>query len=279
MKVALLLYGQARNIENMNVIKSHREHIINKYDTDVFCHTWHSKDNTYSIDKRVNSSGIIKISGNILDIITNEYKPIAFIHEEPLDNPLETSYKYNESDLDIQKFKSDYDLKLARLFTRLYSIKKGTFEFKHVNGEKYISNVFSQMYSINKVSKLFNEYCKSNNSNYDFVIITRYDFILDKFTSLKELDKQFYYIPTHHKYFPDIIHVFNPSYINSLYVYDNLDKILEKFILDSKPYDYSYNGLKSFWDFVPECIRYNCFLLNYSPQMIRTIYAPCTRNK
>ena len=50
MKVALLLYGQPRNIDNMKVIESHKNLIINKYDADVFCHTDYSDAGTYTIN-------------------------------------------------------------------------------------------------------------------------------------------------------------------------------------------------------------------------------------
>ena len=44
MKVALLFFGQPRFLENSLPFESHKDHIINKYDTDVFCHTWWAPD-------------------------------------------------------------------------------------------------------------------------------------------------------------------------------------------------------------------------------------------
>ena len=43
MKVALLFYGQPRYVDNEEVYNSYKSNILDKYDTDVFCHTWWSE--------------------------------------------------------------------------------------------------------------------------------------------------------------------------------------------------------------------------------------------
>ena len=278
MKVALLLFGQARNIENRNVIRSHHKHIIEKYDTDVFCHTYYSEDNLYAINKRTMKNGIIEVNKDILDIIRNEYKPVAFLHEPPIDSPFESKYKFAEKDLDRQKFKTDYDFTIAKLVSQLYTMRKEK-EFVHMDDEIDLANQISQMYSVNKVSKIFDEYSKTKSIKYDYVIITRYDFGIIEIPSLHTLDPMYYYIPNNHKWFPDLIHIFPPKFIRSQFVYDNFERMLLKILNEKEPYDYSYNGLKSFWDFHGESLRYNSYALYFSNTLIRAVRMSYFRNQ
>ena len=44
MKVALLLFGQPRNIDNPNSFNSHQKWIFDEYDVDTFCHVWWDKE-------------------------------------------------------------------------------------------------------------------------------------------------------------------------------------------------------------------------------------------
>ena len=44
MKVALLLFGQPRNIDNPNSFNSHQKWIFDEYDVDTFCHAWWDED-------------------------------------------------------------------------------------------------------------------------------------------------------------------------------------------------------------------------------------------
>jgi len=278
MKIALLLYGQPRNIDNMKVIESHKNLIINKYDTDVFCHTYYSDDGIYTMNPYLKKEPI-KCDKKYLDIIINEYKPKAFEYDKPFDSPDNYRFSLNKEKIDSNKFKNEYDLKIANLITRLYyeCIIRKSNEFSIMN-DLFITNIISQLYSINKVNKMFEKYSNDNKIIYDFIIVTRYDFIIDSLPSLNTLDSSYFYTSDNHKYFPDIIYIFHPNFIKSQYTYDNLDKILENFLDNNMKNDYSYNGLKDFWDWSPECIKYNNYLLNYSNKLINAIPIYTHRN-
>jgi hypothetical protein len=273
MKVALLLYGQPRNIDNMKVINSHKNLIINKYDTDVFCHTYYSENGIYTINPNLKKEPI-KCDRRNLDIINNEYKPHlkVFKYDEPLDKPDNYRFSLDKEKINPNKFNNEYDLKIANLIITLYdkcTIRKSN-EFSIMN-DLSITNNISQLYSINKVNKIFEEYSNKYDIKYDFIIVTRYDFIIDNLPPLDTLDSNYFYISNDHIFFPDTIYVFHPNFIKSQYTYENLDKILEKFLNDDRKIDYSYNDLKDFWDWSTECIKYNNYLLNYSNTLIKGI--------
>jgi hypothetical protein len=278
MKIALLLFGQPRNIDNLRVINSHKDNIINKYDTDVFCHAWYSEKCVYDInpDNKI-YNGKIESIANAPDIIKEHYTPVSLMVDKPLDN---TKYKHSRVDINREQFESDYEFNLAIKYAELYTNRSNTPIFNNSSyyGPLNANNLFSQMYSITKVCKQFDEYSKMNTIKYDFCILTRYDFFIDHLPKLNDLELNKYYIPDNHKYFPDILHIFNPMYIQANFVYDNLDKILDRFLNDKEPYDTSYNNLKSFWDFQPECIRYNSYILHFANINIRTLPIRYNRN-
>ena len=264
----------------MKVIESHKNMIINKYDTDVFCHTYYSDDGIYTMNPYLKKEPI-KCDKKYLDIIINEYKPFlkVFEYDKPLDSPDNYRFSLNKEKIDSNKFKNKYDLKIANLITNLYDkcIIRKSDVFSMIT-DLLITNIISHFYSINRVTKMFEEYSNNNNITYDFIIVTRYDFIIDSLPSLNTLDPSYFYTSDSHKYFPDIIYIFHPNFIKSQYTYDNLDKILEKFLDDNREIDFSYNDLKDFWDWSPECIKYNNYLLNYSNKLIKAISVRTHRN-
>jgi hypothetical protein len=281
MKIALLLYGQPRNINNMKVINSHNNLIINKYDTDVFCHTYYSENGIYTINPNLKKE-TIKCDKRNLDIINNAYKPHlkVFKYDEPLDEPDNYRFSLDKEKINPNKFKNEYDLKIANLITTLYykCIIRKSNEFSMVTDLSLTNNI-SQLYSINKVNKMFEEYSNKYDIKYDFIIVSRYDFVIDSLPQLDTLDSDYFYIRNDHIFFPDTIYIFNPYFIKSQYTYDYLDKILEKFLNDNREIDYSYNGLKDFWDWSTECIKYNNYLLNYSNKFIKEIQIISHRNE
>ena len=44
MKIALLFSGQPRYLSNPFPLLSHQREVINKYDTDVYVHTWYDEN-------------------------------------------------------------------------------------------------------------------------------------------------------------------------------------------------------------------------------------------
>lgn len=232
MKVALLLFGQPRHVENLKVFNSHVEHILSKYDTDVFCHAWFAKGHSF-IPSTWSKLSAIKCNEDVIDIIQDKYKPKILMHDEP------------------KQFVINENIKTSPAINK----------FEYLNPVN-INNMYSQLYSIGQVSKLFESYRIQNNVEYDFVIMARYDIIILEFTSLYHLDKTFFYHGHHHDRFPDLFYVFHPKFIKSQTTYDNLDFIIEKIIKNQ------IVG-KNYWDFIVECLKYNNFLLYFTPDLIR----------
>jgi hypothetical protein len=192
MKVALLFFGQPRFIDNPKIEEVYKESILKRYDTDVFCHTWWKESNEeydYSSWSRISKCPIPK---NALELICEKYEPLLLQHDEPTKFELPKNAKY-------------------------YIDEK--FTNKHPEGhwnESNYSNILSQLQSIKIVSELFDAYrkCPETKQSYEWVILARYDTILENFPNLEECDSSKFYLPGHHSRFPDTIQFFGTKYIN-----------------------------------------------------------------
>ena len=120
MKVALLLFGQPRNIDNPNSFNSHQKWIFDEYDVDTFCHAWWDKDvSEYDVSDWVGEQCIT--SGNPIEIIESLYKPKSIKVEAP---------------------------RTFKLSDTLYDKTRKRFGYGHPWSEKTLSNVSSHLYSI-----------------------------------------------------------------------------------------------------------------------------------
>jgi hypothetical protein len=159
MKVALCFYGQPRFLNNPHAIASQRHFIMDRYDTDVFCHYWFDpKDKRYANSNFEKAGGCSAQYGyknyvleNTVEIINERYSPKAYLCEKPQIFP--------EPD-------------------PLPDFCKNTPAYSKTN----ISNFLSQLYSWQKVVELASS--QSDFENYDFVILTRYDLIFKAFPNL-----------------------------------------------------------------------------------------------
>lgn len=203
MKVALLFYGQPRFIDNLEVYDSYKTNILDRYDTDVFCHTWWSKENSeyeYSTWSKISKCPILP---NALDIIKERYEPRVLLSEEP--KTFEFSNKVKE-------------------FVEANFLKSSP-EGVHWNAKNY-SNVLSQLYSIKEVSQVFD--CFFTSKIYDWVILARYDTVLINFPDLHKCDNTKFYLPDHHPRFPDTIQFFGPRYIEwSKNIFNDVDDVYQ----------------------------------------------------
>ena len=236
MKVALCLYGQPRNVENLKVFHSHFNWILSKYDTDVFCHAWYKENYNYE-------GSFINISGTFhkesINLIKNYYNPKELVVDEP----------------------RQFDISI---FDRFLTYKENSFLT-----EQRINNTISQMYSINMVNHILQTYIDANNIKYDYIIVARYDIIINSFPDMYTLDKDFFYNSNHHHGFPDLFFIFNPIFIKSQLIYDNLDLILN--IMRTKP--------DTYWECSCECIKFHAFLLHYDKNLIKSVDIRDTRNE
>ena len=235
MKVALLLFGQPRCVENLKVFNSHLEHIINKYSTDVFCHAWYEPNLIFKPSSWSKLQDI-KCDDSAINIINEKYKPKIFEFDKPI------TFLINDNYLNSPRIK----------------------KYDHYLNSLNVSNIISQLYSINKVSKLFEEYCKINKEKYNFVILARYDLIIFDFPLLYNLDENFFYRMNHHPHFPDLFFIFNQKFIQTQYTYQNIELILNKIVNNEIPD-------VNFWDMSPECLKYNNYLLYFPDSLIRGV--------
>jgi len=132
MKVALAFFGQPRFVDTPKVINTYKQTILNRYDTDVFCHTWWTEDGgeyDYSSWSKISRCPIPK---DALDVIDRNYKPVVLEYDAP------------ETFVLPPKAKSFIDAK---------------FTGKHPQGnhwnEKNYSNVMSQLRSIQTSPEAF----------------------------------------------------------------------------------------------------------------------------
>ena len=165
MKVALCFFGQPRHLNNPYTFLSHKYWIIDRYNADVFCHSWISggeKKLEYSdwVDKKYHNSIELK---NSSDIILNKYKPKKYLFESPkffsLDDDSKNILKEKE-----KKYLEDW---------------KGEFNWTKNNE----NNTLSQLYSISKSISLLQD------EKYDWIILSRYDNYIYDFPNLYTLEK------------------------------------------------------------------------------------------
>jgi hypothetical protein len=235
MKIALVLFGQPRGILNSSVFDSHKKYILDKYDTDVYCHMWYSDSETkFVASSFVPSNSDLSIIKNSPDIICSRYNPKK-VH---IDTP--RTFEFSE---EIQNI---LDI----------SYKGGWYNKLHY------SNYLSQLFSIESAIKLCD-----NIEKYDFIILTRYDIVIDSFPDLNKLDKNIFYVDQLEsgKFnsvldYRDMVNIFNPKFIRSQYFYTNVETAIKTYI-----------GTSNFNEPSVECLKYNCFLLYHTKEELQKI--------
>lgn len=157
MKVALLLFGQPRGIDKEDVLLSHKKFILDKYDTDVYCHMWYSpSQSNYEVSTHAGSTSTAVIQGSD-SIIRTRYNPKEMRVEPPRVFDCETY---------IRAFESTGEFKCSANFP----------------------NYISQIYSVEQVAKL----CMESKLQYDMIVVARYDLVIDSFPELDELNPKFF---------------------------------------------------------------------------------------
>lgn len=187
MKVALCLFGQPRLIKNPYTYQSHHTCIMSKYDTDVYAHSWISKDPisfTYS-DWGINM-GLSDVQPKDAEsIILEKYSPKSHCFEFP------------------KTFSLDDESR------------------KKVEGLKYYSinnenNLMSHIYSMSKSIEIIDKDIK-----YDWVILSRYDNYIESLPDLNYLDKDSLYLSNRYGHFCDVIILGSQDHVESLNCFEN----------------------------------------------------------
>jgi len=163
MKIAWCFYGLPKKLENgfdniNNYIKKH------SYDVDFFCHAWYNDSTKNCIQSpwAIKRDGNIKITHEHLNNVKKLYKPKNFLFEnqksmnKEVDN-LKNTIIYNNRESDN------------------------------------IYNVLSVCFSTQKVIMLLNDYIFKHNCKYDFIILSRYDFLKPIKLNLNEITNKFIY--------------------------------------------------------------------------------------
>ena len=196
MKVALLLFGQPRNVDNPNSFNSHQKWIFDEYDVDTFCHVWWDKNvSEYDVSDWVGEQCIA--SGNPVEIIKSLYKPKSIKVEAP------RTFKLSDS---------------------LYQKTRQRFGYGHPWSEKTLSTVSSHLYSIETAARLI-----KNPDDYDFIILSRYDNFIHNFPDLTSMSDEYFYISDHHPRFPDLMYIFGSRFIETQYTYGRMEMLADKY--------------------------------------------------
>jgi hypothetical protein len=191
MKIALLIYGQPRFLSNPRSHSSHKKHLFDKHEVDVFTHYWlPSDEKTFEY-----SSWITNIKSNILE--KNIPKKI-----EDLYNPL-----FSERDCKIC-FENDH-LELKKYIKEYFN------DPFYIN----INNLFSHLWSFEKTIEIFNN---NKNVDYDFFVISRYDNYIEMIPDFETLKKKKWYCSNHHNRFPDLMYIGDPILLENYKPYSKM---------------------------------------------------------
>lgn len=156
MKLALVLTGHMRCWEK--VFPNTFEKIINKYETDVFIHTW--KDEAWWDPH--SSAGFVTNSPNInIDSMIKTYKPVSMVVQ------------------DFNDYKDDLE-KQSEIYENYYHVRK---------------NIISMFYKLNQGITLMEEYSMRTGKQYDLVIRMRPDIIFNE--DLPNFDPKYFYTISH----------------------------------------------------------------------------------
>lgn len=190
MKAALLLFGQPRFLDNPMVVDSFA-YLNSIFNIDVFCHTWWSEyEDEYSFSDWTNMEKC-PVNKNAINIINEIYKPIEISYDSSVQ--FKTDKNINRFILD--KFPDD----------KFWD-------------EKHSNNIQSQLFSIQKVSRLFEKY----KEDYDIVILDRYDTYLKHDQDISNINKDYFYLSDIHPRFPDMVLMYGTKYLEwSSNVYDD----------------------------------------------------------
>lgn len=223
MKIAICLFGQARDYKYgytciNNFMKDNNK---NKYD--FFFHCWIDDNIEYEtspwreIDKK---TLFIEHQNIVKNDIVQLYKPVSYLFEKPLDKNKETF-----------------------LIEMEYIQKSIAYKNSSQVIQNNIYNIISQIYSRNKVKDLFEKYITNTETNYDTVISTRFDgFAFPNNLEISNIQKNKIYASSIHKprhLIPDHFLIIPPEiYINWFNIYKNI-----KNLINNKKIDEAMNNI------------------------------------
>jgi len=117
MRVALLLFGQPRYLDDERPYLEYKKWILDRYDTDVYVHTWFDETSqSYDVSSwsKIESCPVLP---NSIDIINSLYSPKVLVHEPP------QTFQFDErvSDYIDKKFTGKTDRWTIKNYSNLLS--------------------------------------------------------------------------------------------------------------------------------------------------------------
>ena len=243
-RVAVLLYGQPRYIDNPYSYSSQLKHIFNKYKVDVFSHMWWSEsENMYDYSKFT------------LDKKQKTYHPyLSTVTSDP-----EVPMKINKNFSPIKAvFEPSQCFINKLLYDKISQVFKNTKLYTLAN----LSNFLSQAKSIESVGLLYEEYLSDGGDPHDLFILLRTDLIIYELPNLNQLKNNRFYISDHHNDFPDLIFIFGKKFINFCKIYSYM--MSPKCIKDLRKAKNAY----------AEQFKYLTYRNYFSRFFIRKVYMP-----
>ncbi len=191
-KVALFISGQPRFVDGVSY-KYIKQNILDKYECDVFCHTWFEKDVEMTTSSWSGLNGF-KCKGNEIELINSLYSPKAFSYDTPLNN----------ADID-------------------------TSHFKYVENPKTPFTLVSMYTSMKRCFQNFVKYHNNEPPKYDVYIRCRYDVIPTIIPDLSTLETNMTYFVHHHGDRPVLVNniVLSTSYVSISSLMTVIDRLNE----------------------------------------------------
>jgi hypothetical protein len=223
MKIALVFFGQLRWMDNPHTFTSYHDHIINKYDTDVFGSFW-SPEKGSSLSE---TNHVDKASPTPNDVL----------------GPEKIQKQYRFTDIEFREPIEKFD------FTETLRSKAENHHWPELWAKWFDKpNAFhillSHMNAIQSASLLVEKHIHMG-KQYDFIVLARPDICVWGFPNLNELPKDNFYLSNHHNKFPDLSFIFPPEYLKTFScVYDNTINVTDE-------------ELYSLWEPNAEALKFN----------------------
>lgn len=188
-KVALVLFGQPRHVQTGQVFQNHQNLILEKYETDVYCHAWNNpSEEFYQSSWAENNGAKLYIPRSAVAKIHAFYQPEAALFER-----FDLNGIHNKN------------------YTLILRLREHEYKNDPFFSPRNVGNIVGQMTSIQQAVKLVRHYF-----SYDWIVLARYDAVIRGFPDLNELDKSKLHLPLN-GHFNDLIQIYSPSHFPELY--------------------------------------------------------------
>lgn len=204
MKVAVCFFGQPRHLNNPYSYYSQKYWLIDKYNANVYCHSWISKNEIeFDYADQVQESLRSRQDKNSENIILRKYKPKKYLFEEPKNLFLTEELR------EVLKIKQqEYNSRII-----------GSFNWTITNEKNHLS----QLYSMSKAISLLKD------KNYDWIFLTRFDVYVKEIPNLYQLEKDNLYINNQWPAtFCDVLIIGGQKQIESLNLFDSVPDLCSK---------------------------------------------------